>query len=235
MSRVSASGQKAATKRRTSPPFGAFFRFQVYVDLTDEERKCLEDRKYWCFLLSRCARGADCARIAHAACSIVTFCVSMLLVVVWRIITHLFCQPPERESAPQPSAEQKQAVAIGNGGSFPSATAFNVKTDTGGSGRVNAKDEQVQIGWMTEAKVRESARKSSLFTFCLQDWAGELISGQSMTGRILVVLVFLLSIGSLVIYFVDTYRYLASFLLARSSKSAFVFSDSFQVESCIPW
>ena len=30
--------------------------------------------------------------------------------------------------------------------------------------------EEVQIGWMTEAK----------------DWAGELISGQSMTGRILV-------------------------------------------------
>lgn len=49
------------------------------------------------------------------------------------------------------------------------------------------KQEEVQIGWMTEAK----------------DWAGELISGQSMTGRILVVLVFILSIGSLIIYFYD--------------------------------
>lgn len=68
-------------------------------------------------------------------------------------------------------------------------------------GRVNQKEEQAQIGWMTEAK----------------DWAGELISGQSMTGRILVVLVFLLSIGSLVIYFIDTYK------------------DNFQVETCIPW
>lgn len=57
-------------------------------------------------------------------------------------------------------------------------------------GRGNPKEEQAQIGWMTEAK----------------DWAGELISGQSMTGRILVVLVFLLSIGSLVIYFIDTYK-----------------------------
>jgi hypothetical protein len=38
-----------------------------------------------------------------------------------------------------------------------------------------------------------------------------------MTGRILVVLVFLLSIGSLIIYFIDTYK------------------DSFQVETCVPW
>ena len=26
---------------------------RAYIDLTDEERKCLEERKYWCFLLSR--------------------------------------------------------------------------------------------------------------------------------------------------------------------------------------
>ncbi|XP_076348972.1 calcium-activated potassium channel slowpoke-like isoform X2 [Tachypleus tridentatus] len=43
------------------------------------------------------------------------------------------------------------------------------------------------IGFMTEAK----------------DWAGELISGQTTTGRILVVLVFFLSIASLIIYFID--------------------------------
>lgn len=43
------------------------------------------------------------------------------------------------------------------------------------------------LGWVNEMK----------------DWAGELISGQSTTGRILVVLVFLLSIASLVIYFID--------------------------------
>ncbi|XP_064555988.1 calcium-activated potassium channel slowpoke isoform X24 [Drosophila montana] len=36
-----------------------------------------------------------------------------------------------------------------------------------------------------------------------KDWAGELISGQTTTGRILVVLVFILSIASLIIYFVD--------------------------------
>lgn len=46
------------------------------------------------------------------------------------------------------------------------------------------------LGWIAEAK----------------DWAGELISGQSTTGRILVVLVFLLSIASLIIYFIDASR-----------------------------
>uniref|UniRef100_A0AAR5NZZ2 BK channel n=1 Tax=Dendroctonus ponderosae TaxID=77166 RepID=A0AAR5NZZ2_DENPD len=40
-----------------------------------------------------------------------------------------------------------------------------------------------------------------------KDWAGELISGQTTTGRILVVLVFILSIASLVIYFIDASYY----------------------------
>ncbi|KAI6190462.1 Calcium-activated potassium channel subunit alpha-1 [Aphelenchoides bicaudatus] len=122
--------------------------------------------------------------------NIVTFCVSMLLVVVWRIIAHLCCQPPERDPA-QKSAPANHYKAIN--GSVPFGKSE--------FGRVNPKEEQAQIGWMTEAK----------------DWAGELISGQSMTGRILVVLVFLLSIGSLIIYFIDTYK------------------DNFQVETCIPW
>ena len=39
-----------------------------------------------------------------------------------------------------------------------------------------------------------------------KDWAGELISGQTGTGRILVCLVFILSISSLVIYFIDASR-----------------------------
>merc|ERR1719402_904547 len=48
-----------------------------------------------------------------------------------------------------------------------------------------------------------------------KDWAGELISGQTGTGRILVCLVFILSISSLVIYFLD--------------------ASSDGVEQCIPW
>ncbi|XP_022242664.1 calcium-activated potassium channel slowpoke-like [Limulus polyphemus] len=52
---------------------------------------------------------------------------------------------------------------------------------------VDKSHHATEIGFMTEAK----------------DWAGELISGQTTTGRILVVLVFFLSIASLIIYFID--------------------------------
>uniref|UniRef100_A0A915CDV4 BK channel n=1 Tax=Parascaris univalens TaxID=6257 RepID=A0A915CDV4_PARUN len=144
-----------------APLLTILMQFHV-LEMTDEERKCLEERKYWCFLLS----------------SIVTFCVSMLLVVMWRIITHLFCQRRDRDeldAIPEQLENEVDGIAL--------------------------KQEEVQIGWMTEAK----------------DWAGELISGQSMTGRILVVLVFILSIGSLVIYFYDASH------------------PNFQVETCVSW
>ncbi|XP_074096408.1 calcium-activated potassium channel slo isoform X6 [Cotesia typhae] len=56
-------------------------------------------------------------------------------------------------------------------------------------------------------KEQKAARQSKEFegTFMTEakDWAGELISGQTTTGRILVVLVFILSIASLIIYFID--------------------------------
>ncbi|XP_015604743.1 calcium-activated potassium channel slowpoke isoform X34 [Cephus cinctus] len=56
-------------------------------------------------------------------------------------------------------------------------------------------------------KEQKAARQGKEFegTFMTEakDWAGELISGQTTTGRILVVLVFILSIASLIIYFVD--------------------------------
>ncbi|CAJ0590766.1 unnamed protein product [Cylicocyclus nassatus] len=146
-----------------------------FMDTTEEDRKCLEERKYWCFMLS----------------SIVTFCVSMLLVVTWRIVTHLFCQRREREDV----VEVSETVPQLNGKHGPAAA---VKTEFEG---LALKQEEKHLGWMTEAK----------------DWAGELISGQSLTGRFLVVLVFVLSLGSLGIYFYD-----ASF-------------QNFQVETCIPW
>ncbi|CAI4223380.1 unnamed protein product [Auanema sp. JU1783] len=148
---------------------------RVFIEMTEEDRKCLEERKYWCFMLS----------------SIVTFCVSMLLVVTWRIVTHLFCQrsrdePPAVEVPPE-------AVPLQVNGKHGV-----VKNEFEG---LALKQEEKHLGWMTEAK----------------DWAGELISGQSLTGRFLVVLVFVLSVGSLGIYFYD-----ASF-------------QNFQVETCIPW
>ncbi|EYC37682.1 hypothetical protein Y032_0772g2228 [Ancylostoma ceylanicum] len=145
---------------------------RVFIEMSDDDRKCLEERKYWCFMLS----------------SIVTFCVSMLLVVTWRIVTHLFCQRREREDL-----EVSETVQVQLNGKHGA-----VKTEFDG---LALKQEEKHLGWMTEAK----------------DWAGELISGQSLTGRFLVVLVFVLSLGSLGIYFYD-----ASF-------------QNFQVETCVPW
>ncbi|XP_066591594.1 calcium-activated potassium channel slowpoke [Prorops nasuta] len=56
-------------------------------------------------------------------------------------------------------------------------------------------------------KEQKNSRQGKEFegTFMTEakDWAGELISGQTTTGRILVVLVFILSIASLIIYFID--------------------------------
>ncbi|VBB35419.1 unnamed protein product [Acanthocheilonema viteae] len=95
----------------------------------------------------------------------------MLLVVIWRIIAHIFCQRRERDEIDAVFDQDEGKHEL-------------LKGDLDG---IAIKQEEVQIGWMTEAK----------------DWAGELISGQSMTGRILVVLVFVLSIGSLIIYFYD--------------------------------
>ncbi|XP_024945579.1 calcium-activated potassium channel slowpoke isoform X31 [Cephus cinctus] len=69
-------------------------------------------------------------------------------------------------------------------------------------------------------KEQKAARQGKEFegTFMTEakDWAGELISGQTTTGRILVVLVFILSIASLIIYFVDA-------------------SNSDKVEQCQKW
>ncbi|XP_013200259.2 calcium-activated potassium channel slowpoke isoform X3 [Amyelois transitella] len=56
-----------------------------------------------------------------------------------------------------------------------------------------------------EQKAARQSKQEFEGTFMTEakDWAGELISGQTTTGRILVVLVFILSIASLIIYFID--------------------------------
>ncbi|XP_059388859.1 calcium-activated potassium channel subunit alpha-1-like isoform X6 [Carassius carassius] len=57
-----------------------------------------------------------------------------------------------------------------------------------GDGVTKAAAVVSEVGWMTSVK----------------DWAGVMISAQTLTGRVLVVLVFALSIGALVIYFIDS-------------------------------
>ncbi|XP_022118110.2 calcium-activated potassium channel slowpoke isoform X19 [Pieris rapae] len=58
---------------------------------------------------------------------------------------------------------------------------------------------------LKEQKAARQGKQEFEGTFMTEakDWAGELISGQTTTGRILVVLVFILSIASLIIYFID--------------------------------
>ncbi|KRY30681.1 Calcium-activated potassium channel slo-1 [Trichinella spiralis] len=170
-----------------------------YYPMTEEERRCLEQRYYWCFLLS----------------SIVTFCLSMLLVVTWRILTYICFSTSAVDEAyrvkydalAEPEPPGKDAIVNGTS----QIDAINEKSSMVAQPVVD-RAEGSQVGWMTEAK----------------DWAGELISGQSTTGRILfclirytvrdrVVLVFVLSIGSLIIYFYDASH------------------PNFQVETCISW
>uniref|UniRef100_A0A5S6QWD3 BK channel n=1 Tax=Trichuris muris TaxID=70415 RepID=A0A5S6QWD3_TRIMR len=163
-----------------------------FYPMTDDERKCLEQRYYWCFLLS----------------SIVTFCLSMLCVVSWRIVTYICVDPsgldePHRikyDVLDDPDAVKAKEASL-NGANQSATQSRRSPVTICGSGGAQERVEGSQVGWMTEAK----------------DWAGELISGQSTTGRILVVLVFILSIGSLIIYFYDASH------------------PNFQVETCISW
>ncbi|KRX81530.1 Calcium-activated potassium channel slo-1 [Trichinella sp. T6] len=167
------------------------YRFET---MTEEERRCLDERKYWCFLLS----------------SIITFCLSMLLVVTYRILSHLFCSRPkdrDRFDDPNDTASVDDDKRTTDNKFFHDSCQSTTNVDEKLTLSVVASSQQQQsttneshVGWMTEAK----------------DWAGELISGQSTTGRILVVLVFVLSIASLIIYFYDASN------------------PHFQVETCIP-
>ncbi|NXC65460.1 KCMA1 protein, partial [Anhinga anhinga] len=73
------------------------------------------------------------------------------------------------------------------------AQKINGGGDTQADGACKPTDEKeenvaAEVGWMTSVK----------------DWAGVMISAQTLTGRVLVVLVFALSIGALVIYFIDS-------------------------------
>lgn len=138
----------------TSPTFIESRLNDDTVVLDDEE--CLEERKWWCFLLS----------------SIFTFIMGVMSVLVARGIKALCCRHDEDEySQAEIRRQEEEAKKLRLQGQNPDA---------------GLKDGD----FMSEAK----------------DWAGELISGQTGTGRILVCLVFILSIASLVIYFIDASR-----------------------------
>nr|AAC60378.1 calcium-activated potassium channel [Gallus gallus] len=112
---------------------------------------------------------------AFLASSMVTFFGGLFIILLWRTLKYLWTV------CCHCGVKNKEAQKINGGG------------DTRADGACKPTDEKeenvaAEVGWMTSVK----------------DWAGVMISAQTLTGRVLVVLVFALSIGALVIYFIDS-------------------------------
>ncbi|XP_041331643.1 calcium-activated potassium channel subunit alpha-1 isoform X1 [Pyrgilauda ruficollis] len=112
---------------------------------------------------------------AFLASSMVTFFGGLFIILLWRTLKYLWTV------CCHCGVKNKEAQKINGGG------------DTQADGACKPTDEKeenvaAEVGWMTSVK----------------DWAGVMISAQTLTGRVLVVLVFALSIGALVIYFIDS-------------------------------
>ncbi|XP_043993320.1 calcium-activated potassium channel subunit alpha-1a isoform X22 [Gambusia affinis] len=114
---------------------------------------------------------------AFLASSMVTFFGGLFIILLWRTLKYLWtvcCHC---------NIKNKEAQKVNNPANNPTAD----KTTKG----PDEKEEVAaasEVGWMTSVK----------------DWAGVMISAQTLTGRVLVVLVFALSIGALGIYFIDS-------------------------------
>ncbi|XP_030806588.1 calcium-activated potassium channel subunit alpha-1 isoform X9 [Camarhynchus parvulus] len=112
---------------------------------------------------------------AFLASSMVTFFGGLFIILLWRTLKYLWTV------CCHCGVKNKETQKINGGG------------DTQADGACKPTDEKeenvaAEVGWMTSVK----------------DWAGVMISAQTLTGRVLVVLVFALSIGALVIYFIDS-------------------------------
>ncbi|KAJ8319315.1 hypothetical protein KUTeg_004406 [Tegillarca granosa] len=127
------------------------------------------------------------------ASSLIFFGAGLLVILVYRFILWLCFR--QGKNVPVSKVSDHAGPLPPNGNAHKNSIPAQGAT----TGVPFIKNTEHEIGWMTEAK----------------DWAGELISGQTTTGRILVGLVFLLSIASLIIYFID------------ASNEA--------VETCKPW
>ncbi|XP_063814761.1 calcium-activated potassium channel subunit alpha-1 isoform X5 [Pseudophryne corroboree] len=114
---------------------------------------------------------------AFLASSMVTFFGGLFIILVWRTLKYLWtvcCHC---------GGKNKEVQKVAN-------TVSTQVTD-GDYKPTDEKEETLavaEVGWMTSVK----------------DWAGVMISAQTLTGRVLVVTVFALSIGALVIYFIDS-------------------------------
>ncbi|XP_056387297.1 calcium-activated potassium channel subunit alpha-1 isoform X13 [Hyla sarda] len=114
---------------------------------------------------------------AFLASSMVTFFGGLFIILVWRTLKYLWtvcCHC---------GGKNKEVQKVAN--------TVSTQGNDGDCKPTDEKEEAVaiaEVGWMTSVK----------------DWAGVMISAQTLTGRVLVVTVFALSIGALVIYFIDS-------------------------------
>ncbi|XP_051779694.1 calcium-activated potassium channel subunit alpha-1a isoform X6 [Erpetoichthys calabaricus] len=112
---------------------------------------------------------------AFLASSMVTFFGGLFIILLWRTLKYLWTV------CCHCNIKNKEAQKI---------NTSTVNQADGSTKNPDDKEESPasEVGWMTSVK----------------DWAGVMISAQTLTGRVLVVLVFALSIGALVIYFIDS-------------------------------
>uniref|UniRef100_H3CT89 Calcium-activated potassium channel subunit alpha-1 n=1 Tax=Tetraodon nigroviridis TaxID=99883 RepID=H3CT89_TETNG len=112
---------------------------------------------------------------AFLASSMVTFFGGLFIILLWRTLKYLWTV------CCHCNIKNKEAQKVNN------------PTNNQPAEKKKGPDEKEEaaaseVGWMTSVK----------------DWAGVMISAQTLTGRVLVVLVFALSIGALGIYFIDS-------------------------------
>ncbi|XP_062256884.1 calcium-activated potassium channel subunit alpha-1a isoform X5 [Platichthys flesus] len=113
---------------------------------------------------------------AFLASSMVTFFGGLFIILLWRTLKYMWTV------CCHCNVKHKEAQKVINPASHQSA-------DKGIKGPDEKEEVPMsEVGWMTSVK----------------DWAGVMISAQTLTGRVLVVLVFALSIGALGIYFIDS-------------------------------
>ena len=158
----------------------------VLTEGSHEHSECLQDRKWWCFLLS----------------SILSFIVGVFSVLFIRACAAVFCRRAEEYSQTDCKKQLEEEKR-------------HRQQETGSEREVRLRVTCFQLIFQCQGGDFMSEAK---------DWAGELISGQTGTGRILVnlqelkvaefktisewqvCLVFILSISSLIIYFIDASR-----------------------------
>ncbi|XP_067466356.1 calcium-activated potassium channel subunit alpha-1a isoform X1 [Thunnus thynnus] len=113
---------------------------------------------------------------AFLASSMVTFFGGLFIILLWRTLKYMWTV------CCHCNIKTKEVQKVNN-------PANNQAADKALKGPDEKEEAPAsEVGWMTSVK----------------DWAGVMISAQTLTGRVLVVLVFALSIGALGIYFIDS-------------------------------